>query len=174
MKGTNTFAKASRLQASSADSRTVVWGLGPNEDLVYASCQSGQEVIPKAWSPPIRLAKDVDTFTFYPNVNQNGNTIFVQITEQELLQYTEDHRTEAWSSSPITLPPMGMDEMLEQHTFTSHVQISNDDRLPAIKQAVELRCPRAITLYVNNVYHKLGPEKPVKAETDATGGLTVM
>jgi hypothetical protein len=174
IKGTNTFAAASQLQAVSAKSRTVVWGLRSNGDLVYASCQGGQEANQKAWSHPMRLTKGVNAFTFYLNVGQTGNTLFVQTKEQRLLQYGEDHGSGEWSSSPITLPPMDSDEMLEQHTFTSHVQINKDDGMPASKQSVELHSPQTISVYVNDIYLKISPERPVEAETNATGALTVI
>jgi hypothetical protein len=172
--GTNTFAGTSTLRAGTVGKSTAVWGLNPQQDLVYTTCPTGHEADPKMWSAPIRICSKVLHFAFYLNIKASMNILFAQVEGGKLLQLTQDPGISTWCQRSITLPTTYLDDIVECTTFTSHVRITDDNGMLASEKFVSIRSTQPVSVYINNVYFKLDSSSSVEVKTDATGSLVII
>lgn len=168
------LAGATVLAAATDGGRTAVWGVNPQGQLGYASCPAGQESDPSAWSHPVPLLPAAEQFAFFLNLDAGTSVLFAHVDGAELVRLTQDPVTAGWSQRSILLPPTAPDDMVEQDTFTSHVQVTDDSRLPVPGASVSVTATSPVSVYLNDVYHLLSPSAPVQVSTDPSGVLTVV
>lgn len=168
------FAGAAVLAAATDGGRTAVWGLNPQGQLCYAACAAGSEGDPAAWSPPVPLVSAAEQFAFFLNLEAGSSVLFAHIDGTELVRLSQDPVTTAWSQRSILLPPTAPDDMVEQDTFTTHIQVTDDNQVPAPDVALSVTATSPVSAYLNDVYHLLSPSVPVQVTTDLTGVLTVV
>ena len=168
------FAGAAVLAAATDGGRTAVWGLNPQGQLCYAACAAGSEADPAAWSHPVPLVPAAEQFAFFLNLDAGSNVLFAHVDGTELVRLSQDPVTTGWSQRSILLPPTAPDDMVEQDTFTTHIQVTDDNRVPAPNATLSLTAASPVSVYLNDVYHQLSPSVPVQVNTDTTGTLTVV
>jgi hypothetical protein len=168
------FAGATVLSAATDGGRTAVWGLNPQGQLCYAACAAGSEGDQAAWSHPVPLVPAAEQFAFFLNLDAGTNVLFAHVDNTELVRLTQDPVTTGWSQRSILLPPTAPDDMVEQDTFTTHIQVTDDNRVPVPGVSVSVTATSPVSAYLNDVYHLLSPSVPVQVSTDMSGVLTVV
>jgi hypothetical protein len=168
------LAGAAVLAAATDGGRTAVWGLNPQGQLGYASCAAGQESDPASWSHPVPLLFAAEQFAFFLNLDAGTNVLFAHVDGAELVRLTQDPVTTGWSQRSILLPPTAPDDMVEQDTFTTHIQVTDDNRVAVPGASLAVTAASPVSVYLNDVYHLLSPSVPVQVNTDPAGVLTVV
>jgi hypothetical protein len=168
------FAGAAVLAAATDGGRTAVWGINPQGQLGYAMCVAGSESDPAAWSHPVPLVPAAEQFAFFLNLNAGTNVLFAHIDGAKLVRLTQDPVTTGWSQRSILLPPTAPDDMVEQNTFTTHIQVTGDNQVPVPGAGLSVTATSPVSLYLNDVYHLLSPSVPVQVNTDMSGVLTAV
>lgn len=168
------LAGASALAACSTGGRTAVWGLAPQGNLFSVMCTAGSESDPAAWSTPVPLVSGAAEFAFFLNIGAGNNVLFAQLDGQDLVQLTQDPVTTDWFQRSILLPSTSADDVAVYNSFTTHVQITDDNGVAAPNTAVGVTATSPVSAYLNDVYYHLSPTVPVSTTTDATGVLTVV
>ncbi|KAL8715211.1 MAG: hypothetical protein Q9220_001169 [cf. Caloplaca sp. 1 TL-2023] len=167
-------ASASELSAMTAGGFTVVWGLSPQRTLFYTKCYAGSEADPSAWSVPVPLLLNVESYSFYAN-NGAGNTIlFAHVTGQQMVQLTQDPVTSNWIKRQILLPTTEISHMVEFNGFTTRMEILGDNGIQQKDVDVTLTATSAVSVFINDVYYVLSGDVPVTIKTDATGAITII
>ena len=170
----NVVAGASALAAATAGGQTAVWGVNAQQQLFYVMCPAGKEADPAKWSIPVPLLPHAEAFAFFLNLNAGNNVLFAQLDGQTLIQLTQDPVTTAWQRRAILLPPAATDDLVVFKSFTTHIQVTDDNTVGAPNTAVAVTATSPVSVYLNDVYHRLSPNVPVNASADATGVLTVV
>src|SRR6185437_4617900 len=168
------FAGAAVLAAATDGGRTAVWGLNPQGQLCYAACAAGSEGDPAAWSQPVPLVTAAEQFAFFLNLDAGTNVLFAHVDDTKLVRLTQDPVTTGWSQRNILLPPIAPDDMVEQDTFTTHIQVTDDNRVAVPGASLAVTATSPVSVYLNDVYHQLSPSVPVQVSTDPAGVLTVV
>ncbi|MBL8175809.1 MAG: hypothetical protein JNK48_14130 [Bryobacterales bacterium] len=167
-------AGASRLAASTSGGQTAVWGINAQGNLFYVQCPEGSEANPASWSNPVPLLPGAEEFAFYLNLNAGTNVLFANIDGQNLVQLTQDPATANWLQRSILLPGTSVDDMAVYNSFTTHIQITDDNGVAAPNTAASITATTAVSVYLNGVYHVLSPSVPLNVTADATGVLTIV
>lgn len=168
------FAGAAVLAAATDGGRTAVWGINPQGSLSYAMCAAGSERDPAAWSHPVPLVPAAEQFAFFLNLNAGSNVLFAHTDGAELVRLTQDPVTTGWSQRSILLPPTAPGDMVERDTFTTHIQVTDDNQVPVPNAKLSVTATSPVSVYLNDVYHLLSPSVPVQVTTDMSGVLTVV
>jgi hypothetical protein len=137
-------------------------------------CPAGSESDPAAWSTPVPLVSGVEEFAFFINIGAGNNVLFAQLDGQDLVQLTQDPVTTDWFQRRILLPSTSADDIAVYNSFTTHVQITDDNGVAAPNIAVGVTATSPVSAYLNDIYYHLSPTVPVNTTTDATGVLTVV
>jgi hypothetical protein len=166
-------AGATQLAAATAGGRTAVWGVDAQGQLFHIACRQGHEADPAAWSTPVPLLK-AEAFAFFLNLNAGNNVLFAQLDGQHLVQLTQDPVTTAWQQRSILLPTAAVDDLITYKSFTTHINVTDDYNTGAPNTDVAITATSPISVYLNDVYHRLSPSVAVNTTTDPTGVLTVV
>jgi hypothetical protein len=167
-------AGASALAAASTATTTAVWGTDPQGALFYVTCPAGREADPAAWSHPLPLLPAAEGFAFYLNLGAGNNVLFAHVDGQNLVQLTQDPVTTDWHQRSILLPPTSTGDVVEYNSFTTHIQVLDDNNVAAPNTALSVTATSPVSVYLNDVYHLLSPTVPANVTTDATGVLTAV
>ncbi|MDQ3929465.1 MAG: hypothetical protein M3328_10000, partial [Chloroflexota bacterium] len=167
-------AGASALAAATDAKRTAVWGVSPQGDLFYVACSAGSEADPNAWSNPVPLLPSVEGFAFFLNLNTGNNVLFAHVDGQNLVQLTQDPVTTDWLQRSILLPSTSPDDMAVYQSFTTHIQVTDDNGVGAQLVPVSLTATSPVSVYVNDQYHILSPGVTLNVITDIAGVMTVV
>ena len=165
-------AGASSLAASTDANRTAVWGLAQG-NLFYVMCPAGSEADPTAWSNPVPLVTQAEGFAFFLNLNASSNVLFANVDGQDLIQLTQDPVTSEWSERSILLPPTSTTDMSVYNSFTTHIQVVDDNGVAVPNAAVGITATSPVSVYINDVYYLLSPTA-VQTTADLTGVITVI
>lgn len=168
------LAGVQSLHVNYTASLTAVWGLNENGDVFYMSCAFGSEATGSAWSVPAIIASGVENIAPYINGQQNNLVIFAHLGNDSMEQLIQDAATSHWSARDIHLPTADPMDMVENYTFTTHIQLTDDNNMPYQNQAVDITANVTCSLYINEVYHVLYPGVPLNFTCDATGVITLI
>ncbi|KAI9692299.1 MAG: hypothetical protein M1822_006530 [Bathelium mastoideum] len=169
----NIFAGVTQMAASIVGDQTVVWCVNAQKSLFYVSCLQGSEGDRTAWSVPVPQLAKVDNFGFYINRTLSNNVLFAN-SSQGLVRLTQDPSTSLWKEYRILLPAPDIGTLREMETFTSHIEVFNDDGAPAIGITLSVRANGLTSVYIDGTQYSLDPQVPVKAVTGSDGTLTVV
>ncbi|KAL8660560.1 MAG: hypothetical protein Q9202_006414 [Teloschistes flavicans] len=167
-------ARASELSAMTAGGFTVVWGLNPQRVLFYTKCHAGGESDPSAWSAPIPLVSDVESYSFYANKSAGNSVLFAHVTGQQIVQLTQDRVTANWIKRQILLPTTDISHMVEFNGFTTRLEVIGDNGLQQKDIDVILSATSPVSVFINDVYYVLSRTVPITVKSDATGAITII
>ncbi|KAL8632460.1 hypothetical protein Q9189_001835 [Teloschistes chrysophthalmus] len=148
-------ASAFELSAMTSGGFTFVWGLNPQSALFYTRCHAGSESDTSAWSAPIPLVSNVESYSFYSNKSAGNSVLFAHVSGQQMAQLTQDRVTGDWIKRQILLPT----------TDVSHMQQDVD---------VVLSATSPVSVFVNDVYYVLSKAVSVTVKSDVTGAITII
>ncbi|WP_345256203.1 hypothetical protein [Flaviaesturariibacter amylovorans] len=162
-----------KLYAWRTDGEVIVWGLNGADEIFYTSCPNGQEAaMPSAWSHPVPIASGVESFSPYLNVVDNGNTFFA-VAGNTLRKFVKSPHTKTWSVQSITLPAPDSTVTQSFSSYTSHIEVRDENNLPVADTEVLVSVSKRAVFYVNHLYYVLDGT-PVPLKTDASGTITLV
>ncbi|MEO6038213.1 MAG: LamG-like jellyroll fold domain-containing protein, partial [Saprospiraceae bacterium] len=170
----NIFMNVSQLRTHTTDTHVFVWGLNQQGSLFYTQCALGQELEKQAWSTPGIILSGVSMAANYLNSANQSHVLFAYNTANQLLQLTQDGETPNWAQKTILLPAMDTNDVIELNTYTSHVVVTDGNRLPKAGVTIAITATTAVPVYVNDIYTILSPALPLNITTDSTGVLTII
>lgn len=166
-------AGASSLAAVTDANRTAVWSLNPQGDLFYMMCPAGSEADSTSWSNPVPIVSSAEAFAFFLNLNASSNVLFANVNGQGLIQLTQDPVTTEWMQRSILLPSTSTSDMAVYNSYTTHIQIVDDNGVAAPNAAVAITATSPVNVYINDVYYLLS-STAVQTTADMTGVITVI
>ena len=137
-------------------------------------CPVGSEADPTAWSNPVPLLPSVEGFDFFLNLSAGNNVLFAHVDGQNLVQLTQDPITTDWLQRSILLPSTSPNDVAVYNSFTTHIQVTDDNGVGALNTAVAVTATSPVSVYINDVYYRLSPTVAVNTTADLTGVLTVV
>jgi len=170
----NVFMNVRKLRVHNGDGHVFVWGLNQQGRLFYTQCALGQELQPGAWSTPSVILTNASMAATYLNTANQRHVLFAYNTNNQLLQLTQDTQTSFWSQRSIVLPAATHDDVIELHSYTSHVVVTDGSNLPKADVKVAITATSPVSVYVNDIYTILSPTLPFNITTDPSGSLTII
>jgi len=168
------FNDVAGLHINTDDNYVYVWGLNDRGQIFYTRCPRGQETNTGAWSLPVPIMRNVTQIATYLNKSHSGNVIFAYTSGSELIELTQDPITTLWNKRKIVLPATDINAVLHFKTFTSHVNVSDENNKAVANVNVAISSVSPISVYINNKFEILSPDTPVDVKTDATGVITII
>lgn len=169
------FAGVQNLHANATVTEVVVWGLNQVGEIFCLKCPKGQEANSKAWSFPVPIQQGAAQITPYINRQSGHSVIFAHLQGNNLAQLSQDPKSAIWQQRSILLPPTDPNHVIEYQSFSTHIQVLNDDHLPLGKPVtLSITSKSPVGIYVNNIYHKLSAEVATEIKTELTGALTIV
>jgi hypothetical protein len=167
------FEGLRKLFASVAGGRVTVWGLNAADQVMYSSADQAHVAEPGGWSRPSIILSAVDAMSPYLDRDYSANTFFAH-TAHGLVKVVKSPGTGLWRSHDIILPPQDTQAAATRiSSYTSHVQVTGADGLPAAEALVGLSASNVTSVYVNHLYYVVGP-KPIMVTADTTGSIAIV
>jgi hypothetical protein len=164
-----------QLAASSVGDTTAILGYNAAQQVVFhVHCPAGSESTPTAWSAPIPICSGAEAFAFYLNNQAYNNVLFVHLSGENLVQLTQDPSNGSWNQRSILLPSTDNSDMVQYNSFTSHIQVTDDNGVNLPNSGVSLTSTTPVSVYIDSDYHLLTPSFAVGIETDVTGAVTII
>jgi hypothetical protein len=120
------------------------------------------------------LLPAAEQFAFFLNLSAGSNVLFASTSGTELIRLSQDPVTAGWSQRSILLPATAPGDVVEQDTYTTHVQVTDDNQVPVPNAALSVTATSPVSVYLNDMYYQLSPAVGVQVSADATGVLTVV
>lgn len=162
------------------DTYTLIWALNQAGEVFYSQCEKGSESDPKSWSVPMPLVDDVQKLSTYFSDTNDHSVIFVYKENDELeeggklVQYTQDVETSFWHQRSILLKSSNASEYLEANTFTTHIQVCDDNNLPQQGQSLQITSSSPCSVYINDHFRFLSQETALEVACDEAGVATIV
>jgi hypothetical protein len=153
---------------------TLVWGLNQANEVFYSQCPKGKESDPKYWSVPLPLVTGVLRLSTYFSDSNDHSVIFVHKEGDELVQYTQDSETTFWHERSILLSGTAATDYIEMKTFTTHVQVNDNNNLPSPNQILSVKSSSPCNVYINSHFYFLSPELAIDVACDQDGAMTII
>lgn len=154
--------------------QVVLWGRTVTGVVFYATCPVGRQAESSAWSPPVSLLTGVQQVASYTASTSGAHVLFAHTAGQALTKLTQDPVTTTWRSSSVMLPAPDPGDMVEVHTFTTHVAVTDGANMPLPYEEVTLTALASCGVFVSGLYLRLEPEGAVPVRTDETGALVIV
>ena len=169
------FVGVRSLYASSTEKEVVIWGLNQQSEIFYTKCARGKETESSAWSFPVPLLTGVEQVAPYLNAQGGHLVIFAHISGRDIMQLTQDPATTHWQQRPILLPSTQTGNVIEYKTYTTHLQVTQEDNLPWRDGGhVLVSATGHCSVFINNTYYILSPDVDIKVALDETGAVTII
>jgi hypothetical protein len=162
------------LRVNNDDSQTIVWGLNEQGQIFYLKCAAGMESDTSAWSYPVAILEGVEGIATFINSQQSNVVIFAHMSDDSMIQLSQDPTTTHWVQRSIKLPGAAYDDMVEEYTFTTHIHLTDDNNVPLNNEAISITSSAVCSVYINNEYHVLYPNDPLSIPCDESGGINII
>jgi hypothetical protein len=163
------------LHVNNTATTTIVWGLNEQGDLFYMSCAPGSEGTTSAWSLPVAILTGVVNVATYVHNSQNNLVIFAHLGDDNtLVQLVQDYKTTHWAQRSILLPSTDPDDMIERFTFTTHIELTDDNNVALQTSQVSITPTTSCTAYINDVYTVMYEGVPLTVYGDVLGEITIV
>jgi hypothetical protein len=124
------------------------------------------------WNSPILFDKSVAHLAPLRVRTRLANELFVVTSDLNVVHHWQDPKTTLWQNRTIRTPKG--DYLNNIPTFTTHLQIEDDNANPMAGAKVELTASEWTYVTVNGLVYSLDLDTPVEVTTDETGALTVI
>jgi hypothetical protein len=161
------------LHVNNTASQTIVWGLNEQQQLFYMTCAAGSEANTSSWSYPVAILDGVENVATFIQTSQKNLVVFAQVSDG-LIQLVQDPASSKWTQRQILLPSTLYTDIVEDYTFTTHIELTDDNTLPLQNQAISLSASSTCSVYINDVYYTLFGQIPLQISTDTVGVITIV
>lgn len=161
-------------------SLVTVWGLNSSGEVFYLTCpksdisRTGETSM--WYLPPGPILAGVDAIAPYVNRRSAANTFFAH-SGLGLNKHTQTPATTLWTRKPITLPPSSLtQDASEFNSFTTEIKLTETGTGFTAAQGTEVLVTSSTVtaVTINNLYHPVGPNYPVRVPVDGTGTVTII
>lgn len=167
------FEDASQLFACASDETVVVWGLNRAQQVFYTSCPRAEITNASAWSHPLPILEHAERISPYVNGVDDANTFFAHTGVGRMQKAVQSPATTVWTYQDILLPAPLTATALKFDSYTTQLQVTDDERKPLAGAPVQLAAEQWTGLSINNRYYVLSPE-PIAVTTDQVGAITIV
>lgn len=166
------FSGTTRLVAMVQNGSVTLWGRNGSDQVWSTSCPAGSVATPSAWGVPLPLLSGMEQMSAYVNAVDGGNTIFAAGTGS-VERITRDSENGVWVTDQITLPAPTQQPAISFNSYTTTIQVTGDDGLPAAQATLALSASRRAGVYVNGTYYVVDAV-PVHVTTTTSGTVTIV
>ncbi|MBC7631377.1 hypothetical protein [Aeromicrobium sp.] len=161
------------LFGAATDTRLILWGLNQADQVFYTTCAVADRHDPTAWSVPLPIVTGAEQISPYLNRSNDGNSYFVHTGSNELSRLTQAPDTTAWKSEKVLLPAPTTMKAVKNTSYTTRVQVTDQDKKPLPGATVEVSCSRRTSVYINGLYYVLD-SVPTPVVADAIGSVNII
>lgn len=168
------FSETTTLIAMTHDGVTTIWGKNGNDSVYYLSCPTTQIALPGSWSVPVPILTGIEHLSAYVNRADGGKTVFAS-GGSNLFKIEQASLTgsKLWKPQKITLGAHREQKAIPYKSYTSTLQVTDENDLPAGKATVNISTTARTPVFINGLYYVLS-QMPVRVMTDDTGSVTVV
>ncbi|MCJ1438140.1 hypothetical protein MMC27_007527 [Xylographa pallens] len=168
------LAGTSQLIAMTHNGVTTLWGRNGSDVVYYTSCPTKKVSVSGSWGVPVPILTGIENISAYVNRSDGGNTIFAAGGSklQKMVQATATS-SKLWQAQAITLAAQSTQPSLSFKSYTTTLQLSNANNIPAQGVSVTLSAKSRTPVYINGLYYTLG-QVPLNALTNNNGSLTIV
>ncbi|MCJ1288432.1 hypothetical protein MMC26_007789 [Xylographa opegraphella] len=168
------FAGTSQLIAMTHGGVTTLWGRNGSDVVYYTSCPTKKVHVSGSWGVPIPVLTGVENISAYVNRSDGGNTIFAAGGGklQKMVQATTTS-SKMWQAQAITLATQSTQPALSFKSYTTTLQLSKANNIPAQGVSVALSAKSRTPVYINSLYYTLG-QVPLNVLTNNNGSLIIV
>ncbi|MCJ1316563.1 hypothetical protein MMC15_001884 [Xylographa vitiligo] len=168
------LAGTSQLIAMTHDGVTTLWGRNGSDVVYYTSCPTKKVNVSGSWGVPVPILSGIENISAYVNRSDGGNTIFAAGGNklQKMVQATTTS-SKLWQAQAITLAAQPTQPSLSFKSYTTTLQLSSANNIPAHGVSVALSAKSRTPVYINGLYYTLG-QVPLNVLTNNNGSLTIV
>ena len=168
------FTGSTKLSAMLHQGIVTIWGKNGNDQVYYTSCKQIDLGTQTAWSFPVPILNGIEEMSPFVNLKDGGNTIFAG-GNGKLFQITQDPTTNSklWSTSEITLPVAPTSPAISFNSYTTTLQINDENNLPLSGAKINLSASRRCDVYINGLYYVL-TNNTIQIESNPVGLITII
>lgn len=147
-----------------------VWTLDGASNVHYVTAKRvGDEI---DWYDPIVF--DDSTLHIAPlrSYNRKANEVFIVGQDLSIVHHWQDPQSTMWHSKDVKKLDDG--EYIKVHSFTTHINLGDQDGNPLTKQNVFVTCSERMYVSLNGLAYHVEPTDKAKVELDFRGNLTII
>lgn len=167
------FSQTTTLIATTHDGATTIWGKNGNNQVYYLSCPTSQIALPGSWSVPVPLLTGIEHLSAYVNRVDGDKTVFASGGNNLFKIEASLTGSKMWKPQKITIAAHPEEKAVPYKSYTSTLQVTDENDLPADKATVSITTPARTPVFINGLYYVLS-QTPVQVVTDRTGSVTVV
>lgn len=161
------------LEAGVSGGLVTLWARNADGTVYYSRCPVDQQSDPAAWSTPIPIGEDAEQVASLTNVATGARCLFLHTGGANVQVLTQDPVTTQWSGRALPLPTPDVTQVYETFTFTTHIDVLDDNGMPSPTTAVPIRATSPVAVYVNDLYTSLS-QAELTVQATALGSLTLV
>ena len=170
---TNDFiSDTSKLAAMYHNGLITLWGRNGSDQVYYTSCPLSQVSDPSAWSVPIPVLSGIEKMSPYINGVDGGNTIFAE-GGGKIYRISQAPQSKLWQTTEITLPIPPQQKSISFNSYTTTIQVSDEQGLPLQDASLSLSASNRCGVYINGLYYVLDTT-PIHIKSNALGSITIV
>ncbi|MFT3704314.1 MAG: hypothetical protein QM802_18240 [Agriterribacter sp.] len=168
------FSGVKSLHVNNNGTNTIVWALNQQGQIFYMTAAAGSEDDQSAWSYPMVILEQVEGVATYVHSTKDHIVIFANTQDQGLIRLTQDPASSKWTQRKILLPTADYTDIVKDYTFTTHIELTDDQKQPLPNQDITISASSTSSVYINNIYHQLFAQQPLTITTDAASVITIV
>jgi hypothetical protein len=168
------IAGVESLEVHLSGAQVVLWGRNNQGQLFYSRCPQERQGDPNAWSSPVPIEQNASQMASLLNRKTQASELYVHTQDRNLVKLAEDPVTTQWRTQSILLPSLGVNDVVEFYTFTTHINVVDENNLLQPNAGFPLTATSPCTIYLNDHYVTLSDTVQLQAQSDATGTLTLV
>ncbi|PZX54005.1 hypothetical protein [Algoriphagus chordae] len=168
------FSGTNKLVGMYHQGVVTLWGKNGNDQVYYLSCTSDQKAVGAHWSFPLPILEGMEEISPYLNLEDGVNTLFASGDGVlEKISQSTNSGGKLWSSTQISLPTAPTSPPMSFNSYTTTIQINDENDLPLGNKEVSLTSSKRTTAYINGLYYIL-TNNPVNIKSNSLGMITIM
>ena len=178
------FTDTVNFYAHQSSLGTVIYGLNKAGQVFYSRCSAGEEANPDSWAYPMPILTDIKQMGSFLNLENGSSVIFAQTQDapasdptsagNQLIHMTQDPVTTIWNQQNILLPSSNPNSVVEYTSYTTHIQLSDENNLPLVESIVLLTTTSPCNVYINDSYRVLSADTETKIRSDLAGKINIV
>lgn len=168
------FNGVERLLVNNDGDQVMVWGLNEQGQVFYLQTAAGSESDSSSWSYPVVILDNAELISSYRDAQRGSVILFANLNNNTQVQLNKDILTGHWSTRAISLPTPKATDIINFYSFTTHMELQDDNKLALANTAVSITATENCTVYINNVYHRLFANTPLQIQSDPCGVITIL
>jgi hypothetical protein len=162
------------LEAHTSGTVVTVWGRNGNGDVFYARGAAGNQQDPTQWSAPIPIQQGVDQLSSLLDFSTQASVLYAHTAGASVVQLTQDPVTTLWRTQSLLLPSLNVQDVIEFYSYTTHLNIVDENNLPVVSQDVSVTATSPVGVYIDGAYLTLSPSIPIPVMCGVDATITII